>query len=484
MPFIRHTPECLIARSDSKDPATTCKGITANGRPCRRALAASVRAASRGQNGHTVAVVLDEDGGPTAAFCWQHRDQAVDLANKNATGVQNLDTLLKRRTSVDTLLGRLGLLHIEDAPVNNNSKKRRQPTLTKGRNNGHDPTLPNAPIHGKGLARPAKPLQRHQRNSTGKTQFSLLEFFCCVERRRHRDYRGSRPVAHHGTSIPDHLVSSRIHENPRRTAGVTATQPPSVSQQNSTFSGRVPVPSRASQAIGTSPVPPQSGLIAGDLLTFVPKTLTPQTTSLLLAELEKPLSASDEKGYIYMFWLTDAAARGTPSDETVSALLTPSSKIERPPGQRRVSELLRDYATNPGESGCSDDDDRILLKIGRASNVQRRMNEWTRQCGYNLSVLRFYPHVPTSILQASSSSHLSAGSTPPPSPRKVPFVHRVERLIHIELAQNKVKKRCDMCAKEHREWFSIPATRNHVKAVDEVVRRWVGWAEQHSAADQ
>jgi hypothetical protein len=61
--------------------------------------------------------------------------------------------------------------------------------------------------------------------------------------------------------------------------------------------------------------------------------------------------------------------------------------------------------------------------------------------------------------------------------RKVPHAHRVERLIHIELADQRVRRDCAACGKEHREWFEVEATREGVKGVDEVVRRWVGWAE-------
>ena len=52
---------------------------------------------------------------------------------------------------------------------------------------------------------------------------------------------------------------------------------------------------------------------------------------------------------------------------------------------------------------------------------------------------------------------------------------RVERLIQLELAEKRVKRVCAGCAKEHREWFEVEATREGLRAVDEVVRRWVGW---------
>jgi hypothetical protein len=62
--------------------------------------------------------------------------------------------------------------------------------------------------------------------------------------------------------------------------------------------------------------------------------------------------------------------------------------------------------------------------------------------------------------------------------RKVPHAHRVERLIHIELAEQRVMKKCDSCGSNHREWFEVEASREGVKRVDEVVKRWVDWAER------
>ena len=62
--------------------------------------------------------------------------------------------------------------------------------------------------------------------------------------------------------------------------------------------------------------------------------------------------------------------------------------------------------------------------------------------------------------------------------RKVPHAHRVERLIHLELAEQRVMKKCDACGKDHREWFEVEASKKGVKAIDEVVRRWVDWAER------
>lgn len=120
----------------------------------------------------------------------------------------------------------------------------------------------------------------------------------------------------------------------------------------------------------------------------------------------------------------------------------------------------------------------ILLKIGRAQNVQRRLNQWTRQCGYNLSLIRYYPYHPTAS-DTDVNVDESLGVSPR-TPRRVPNAHKVERLIHIELNGKRAKggEKCGVCGREHREWFEVEASREGVKAVDEVVRRWVKWGER------
>ena len=105
--------------------------------------------------------------------------------------------------------------------------------------------------------------------------------------------------------------------------------------------------------------------------------------------------------------------------------------------------------------------------------MQRRLNQWTRQCGYNLSLIRYYPY-------QSSTPSLTSVNELPKTPRKVANVHKVERLIHLELNGKRAAGhgKCGACGKEHREWFEVEASRNGVKAVDEVVRRWVEWGEK------
>lgn len=208
-------------------------------------------------------------------------------------------------------------------------------------------------------------------------------------------------------------------------------------------------------------------------MSLIPQEAAPETASRLLAELAKPVSQQDEPGYIYIFWLTPESDPSTPPAEAARSLLAPPSTPTR--NARRPSDVLSSFAKLTVDDEANDDTTdtpatkkTILLKIGRATNVQRRLNEWQRQCGYNLSLIRYYPYIPSS----------SPGGT---APRKIPHSHKVERLVHIELAGRGLRvadrEKCEACGREHREWFEVEASRGAVADVDEVVRRWSDWDE-------
>ena len=456
MPFIPNTPESLISRSDSKDPATTCKGITDSGRPCRRSLATSpgsspLNKLNRRTKDGVLAVLPsnDEHEGAAAFYCWQHKDQAATLqGTPNGTpGRRNGNTTtlfpLTERTSIDTLVDRLGVLDVQgpDGQGSGSRKKTKQAsrrvrkeTLPQNWQNVQGPlmALPNAG------GTSEKPPRRERQRQPG-----LWESLCCVSAgyestppARARPQKPSNPIPT-TASIPASVrpTSTPIPTSPRRYS--TSSHPPLTPP--APFSNHIRRTSSHTQ----------------DLLALIPPTLSPQTTSLLLSELAKPVSPHDEEGWIYIFWLNP---NDSTSPDAVSTLLTAP------------------YPQHPNTPNT------LLLKIGRASNVQRRMNEWSRQCGYNLSLVRFYPYLPSS----PSPSPLPSPSTRPNArrtsetqtqPHKVPHAHKVERLIHIELAERRVKRSCGACGKEHREWFEVEGSREGVRAVDEVVRRWVGWAE-------
>ncbi|KAF2005471.1 DUF1766-domain-containing protein [Amniculicola lignicola CBS 123094] len=461
MAFTGSTPESLLPRSDSKNPATTCKGITTNGRPCRRSISTAK------QNNGVLAVSSvvsdssDDETEVAAFFCWQHKDQAEQLAAANAAVPQRQDTRLyplQERNSIDTLVARLGVLEV-DGPAEQPRRKKREK-----RQDGRDSSRPNRRVN-----RPP---------TWDRVQGPLM-------------------------AVPSDLMAQQT-QTPHRPDRYRPPPKKKPSFWSSLCCGGSPDADDYVEAKPLNKVSNQQSSETSNLLSYIPKHLTPQTTSLLLTELSKPISPHDDEGYIYIFWLTDESA-GPPPSSTASSLLVPPS---RPAQGRRTSDVLRQYSVKApqrpayprmksGASGNSDTEKKtILLKIGRASNVHRRMTEWTRQCGYSLSLVRWYPYVPSN--SPSPSPHTSPAHSrrqsyqnSPPGParrvsegvRKVPHAHRVERLIHLEIAEQRVKKNCEACGKEHREWFEVEATRDGVKGIDEVVKRWVDWAERAGNLD-
>lgn len=486
MSFSGRTPEALLPRSDSKNPATTCKGLTASGRPCRRALATSNNASpvsSPSRGGHGVLAVLN--GTEAAAFyCWQHKDQAQQLA---AHPEQKTTVIpLKQRSSLDSLADKVGIIDLESEGFtdsrrrqgrrhhNDESRLAKRDILPSGWHNMQGPlmTVPEEYM-------PVRPVKRQDYVQIRQKKQS--SWVCCcfggdsddepvakarlTPRRLSGGYQTPTPM----------LATARPPTEVRRKPVPVPVQMP-MSQKNNTNTGTI----RPSGPSSTS-----SGSHTLELLSLIPDHMSPQTTSLLLSELSKPISKFDEAGYIYIFWLTPEDAAARPDDETASSLLTDSesedevlpTSIQDKRGavgsqahQRRQSEALRRYASVRRPSTSTAAPKRtILLKIGRAANVHRRMTQWTKQCGQDITLVRYYPHQ-TTIKPTSASSDRAA--------RQCPYIHRVERLIHIELAEQKLQSEaCATCGREHKEWFEIEATRKGLRAVDEAIRRWVNWAQ-------
>ena len=520
MAFTGRTPESLIPRSDSRNPATTCKGITKAGRPCRRPIDAK---ALRDDGVIAVVSVVDDSDddeiGAAAYFCFQHKDQAELLAAQSSNGPPTQLYPLKERNSIDTLVERLGVLEVDE---NVEPRRKRRDSKQGRRTSGtRPPRKINRPatwdkVEGPLMSvpsdimadrkrrehRPPKPPPRQKKPS-------FWSSLCCgaadddfVEVVRHKQRADPDPVTQYEPELPMEQLpkaSARVYQDTSRRQSATTSRPPRDTQPSSSPIPRKPLGEKAARPLNKMS---RENSETTNLLRYIPSTLSPQLTSTLLAELSKPISSHDDEGYIYIFWLTPEAAGPAPSS-AASTLLAPPS---RPDQGRRTSDVLRQYSvkkpqrTRPDTSRRTSRDandasskDTILLKIGRANNVHRRMNEWTRQCGYSLSLVRYYPYVPstpsptpspqTSPAHSRRQSYTNNGRPADPlrrvseGVRKVPHAHRVERLIHLELAAQRVVKKCEACGKDHREWFEVEASKEGVRRVDEVVKRWVGWAE-------
>ncbi|KAJ5495178.1 hypothetical protein N7539_000294 [Penicillium diatomitis] len=422
MPRIHNTPESALSRADSKDHATTCRGLTTQGRPCRRALASSATPSPASTphkwNARQDATDISD------LYCWQHKDQAqsaVPTLNDHSSPV-------KPRTSIDTLMDRLGVLDIQDKPSRKAQPSRKKP------------------------GRPQRPVEKRRPRRT----------FCCFEIvDDNEDHRPAAPVPRPAPTRPQ----QKVRPSPAQT----------LQRPNPPYHGR--------HSSSSSQTPA--------LLSWIPKDLPPQTTSVLLAELAKPISTADDQGYIYMFWITpQKTTRDTqpPVPRDVAASIMPTSHSNdrgglRPPAQdRSISDALRAardldvLTTKPSNSSPG----TIRLKIGRTSNVHRRLAEWTRQCSYDLTLIRYYPYTPSSPCPSPARKNSAVSSETLSQPgRKVPHVHRVERLIHLELDDLRLRDlgRCEECGKEHREWFEVEAAKDALRRVDDCVRRWISWAE-------
>ncbi|KAK5230993.1 hypothetical protein LTR72_000173 [Exophiala xenobiotica] len=470
MSFSGRTPESLLPRSDSKNPATTCRGITSTGRPCRRALAASPKTspAPSPSRGAGVIAVLDEQNA-AAYYCWQHKDQAEQLAalSHHKTSLHPL----KEKSSIDTLVERVGILELDENVPERRRHRQRQENNDHGRMRRE--RLPS------GWAEMQSPLmkvpegmvqcrpQQQQRTPPPRSNVKL-SWSCCMQADDDDNY--PPPRAH--VSQPRERHTSRPQPSSTAASQYARTSRPEMSQRHERPSASLatPLPRPSPTPLRPSPAVSATHSQTQTLLSLIPSTLSPQTTSLLLTELSRPISPADDAGYIYIFWLTPESEASKPDDETASSLMDDEDNMYTARAQRTKQALQR-YASvrhRPQPRDPAHVQRTMMLKIGRAENVHRRMTQWTKQCGQNITLIRYYPYTTGT---ASNHNHVLG--------RKVPHVQRIERLIHLELAEKRVvKSECDQCGRVHQEWFEIEATRAGLRSVDEVVRRWVAWAER------
>lgn len=441
MPFVANTPESLVKRNDSKNPNTTCGGVTGGGRPCRRPLS------SDGSTKPKKGRLAVNDPSDPGRYCWQHKDQAA-ASTHSSPGPQMSNTpILEVRTSIDSLTGRLGLLQTPGKP-----SRPQQPNSGRPSYN----TQGGGPQSSDTYARPSKKLK----------EFS----FCCFRIPLYFE-DPTPPPRPHPTPVQQVPTSSARPNRPSN----NHLSPSHANQNRPSLSAQTP--SQNSNVSQTS-----------QYLSLIPPDAPPETASKLITELAKPVSKSDEEGYIYIFWLTpDSEVSSAPAANARSLLEPTARSLEVPGGGRepRPSDVLKSFADAAGSVGTrsptttrsrgalssGDDKTTLLLKIGRANNVQRRMNEWKRQCGYDLSLIRYYPYV-----QAGSGIE----------PRKMPHSHKVERLIHLELSGLGLRiadrGTCEACGREHKEWFEVDANKDGILRVDEAIRRWVDWDEGRGTA--
>lgn len=137
------------------------------------------------------------------------------------------------------------------------------------------------------------------------------------------------------------------------------------------------------------------------ILDWVPAYLQEETQLLLRQEMSRPLSESDEPGYIYAFEI----------------------------GGRVLFHMCALSIVHHIKILDCDDPHTMHLKVGRTVQITKRLDKWAKQCSSRPHIFRgFWP--PTEASGGSSTLDLGRLHIGLPGP----WCHRLERLIHIELA--------------------------------------------------
>ncbi|KTW25658.1 hypothetical protein T552_03518 [Pneumocystis carinii B80] len=167
-------------------------------------------------------------------------------------------------------------------------------------------------------------------------------------------------------------------------------------------------------SIGNMWVPGNDGFgMIIELSDWINDKLSTRTRQRLANELRRSISTHDKPGYIYVFNL-------------------------------QSSEIIKPYSM-----------DKMIIKIGRAGNIQRRLSQWPKQCNFIPELIEYFPSNENEAKQCLVS-------------------YRVERLIHIELQDKFLCKpqTCMTCGISHREWFYVPNF-TAWKEVKKIIEKWI-----------
>lgn len=138
-------------------------------------------------------------------------------------------------------------------------------------------------------------------------------------------------------------------------------------------------------------------------LEYIPEYLHPDTQLALRAEMEKTPSSADVPGYIYTFEI------------------------------RGIFSVLGQFVVGANVSLVDQTNQALIcFKVGRAVNLNKRLDQWDKQCGSKVQIVRgWWPTTRSNSDDGTHGSLLKNHITPG---QPGPLCHRVERLIHLELA--------------------------------------------------
>ena len=141
------------------------------------------------------------------------------------------------------------------------------------------------------------------------------------------------------------------------------------------------------------------------LLDWIPSYLHTDTQAALRSEMTKAPSTADVSGYIYTFEIKGEIRLCVPGGEKSDHTPTDES-----------------------------DPDHIHLKVGRAVNLTKRLDQWDKQCGTKQREHIIRGWWPGTVEDSGDAvlggSHLKGKVV---AGAKGAYCHRLERLIHLEL---------------------------------------------------
>ncbi|XWX01422.1 hypothetical protein V2A60_009450 [Cordyceps javanica] len=101
-----------------------------------------------------------------------------------------------------------------------------------------------------------------------------------------------------------------------------------------------------------------------------------------------------------------------------------------------------------------------LVKIGfTTDDVAKRLEKWKKDCHRE----------PAALYPAAAAAAAAAAAT---RSTAIPHAHRVERLVHAELMEHRVRLYCERCEKQHVEWFETS-----VERAVAVIEKWSRWIQ-------
>ncbi|CEP18393.1 hypothetical protein [Parasitella parasitica] len=159
---------------------------------------------------------------------------------------------------------------------------------------------------------------------------------------------------------------------------------------------------------------------AGHTQVWIGDHIAPKDRANIKRQMLLPLSERDQAGYIYAYHLQDGP---------------------------RVSQ--KDYA---------------YFKIGRTTDPHRRMYQVAHACNFIPKIIELIPgfpdkesNIPTTRMLTNLETVATDAIDSPFGVPKCPMSHRVERLIHLELASvyENAGFKCDKCGSVHREWIRV-----------------------------